>query len=62
LKTLLTKRTVKRLFYSALRRPNLGAQRRLRALDVSTHRIGDCRRPGKTPEAMLDAVRLAYRL
>lgn len=35
---------------------------RLQALDLEVQRVGDCRRPGRTPEAMLDAARLAYRL
>ena len=59
---LLTPPGVKRFFYSTLRRPNAGLEPRLRALGLDVHRIGDCRTPGKTPEAMLDAVRLAYRL
>ena len=62
LKTLLTKRAAKRLFYSWLRRPNVGLERRLRALGLEVHRIGDCHWPGRTPEAMLEAARLAYRL
>jgi len=61
-KTVLTKRAVKRVFYSVLRTPNVGLERRLRALGLEVYRIGDCHRPGKTPEAMLEAARLAYRL
>ena len=53
---------VKRLFYTRLRRPNAALEQPLRARGVDVHRIGDCQRPGKTPEAMLDATRLAYRL
>jgi 2,4-dienoyl-CoA reductase-like NADH-dependent reductase (Old Yellow Enzyme family) len=59
---LLTTPSAERLLYTALRRPNLGVERRLRALGLEVHRVGDCRTPGKTPEAMLDAARLAYRL
>lgn len=62
LKRLLTIPAIKRLFYSALRTPNVGLDRRLRALGLEVHCVGDCRTPGKTPEAMLDATRLAYRL
>jgi hypothetical protein len=62
LKTVLTKRAVKRVFYTALRKPNVGLERRMRALGLEVYRIGDCHRPGKTPEAMLEAARLAYRL
>lgn len=62
MKTLLTKPGIKRLFYSVLRTPNAGPETRLRALGLEVHRIGDCHRPGKTPEAMLEAARLAYRL
>jgi 2,4-dienoyl-CoA reductase-like NADH-dependent reductase (Old Yellow Enzyme family) len=47
---------------SALRKPNAGLWRRLQALGVEVHRIGDCHTPGRTPDAMLDAARLAYRL
>jgi hypothetical protein len=60
--TLLKQPAVKRLFYSGLRRPNVGLERRFRALGLEVHRIGDCHRPGRTPEAMLEAARLAYRL
>ena len=59
---LLTIPAVKRLFYSALRTPNAALEPRLRALGFEVHRIGDCQKPGKTPEAMLSATRLAYRL
>ena len=62
LKRLLTTPRVKRLFYSTLRTPNAGLERRLRALGFEVHRVGDCHTPGKTPEAMLEAARLAYRL
>lgn len=62
LKSLLKKPGVKRLFSSGLRRPNVGLERRLRASGFEVHRIGDCHRPGRTPEAMLEAARLAYRL
>jgi NADPH-dependent 2,4-dienoyl-CoA reductase/sulfur reductase-like enzyme len=62
LKSLLTTPAVKRLFYSSLRKPNVGLDRRLRALGLEVHRVGDCQRPGKTPQAMLEATRLAYRL
>jgi len=62
LKSLLTTPAVKRLFYSALRKPNVGLERPLRARGLEVHRIGDCQKPGKTPEAMLEATRLAYRL
>ena len=62
LRTLLKKRAVKRVFYTALRKPNVGLERRLRALGLEVYRIGDCHRPGKTPEAMLEAAKLAYRL
>lgn len=62
LKRLLTAPAVKRLFSSALRTPNAGLERRLRGLGLEVHRVGDCERPGKTPEAMLGAARLAYRL
>jgi 2,4-dienoyl-CoA reductase-like NADH-dependent reductase (Old Yellow Enzyme family) len=62
LKRLLTIPVVKRLFYSALRTPNAGLERRLRALGLEVHRVGDCHTPGKTPAAMLEATRLAYRL
>lgn len=61
-KAILTKRSVKRLFYSRLRRPNAGLEQRLRGLGLEVYRIGDCHRPGRTPEAMLEAARLAYRL
>ena len=62
LRALLTKRTVKRLFYSKLRKPNVGLERRLRALGLEVYSVGDCHRPGKTPEAMLEAATLGYRL
>jgi hypothetical protein len=62
LKTLLKRPVVKRLFYSALRTPNAGLERRLPTLGLEVHRIGDCHRPGRTPEAMLEAARLASRL
>jgi hypothetical protein len=62
LKTLLTKRSVKRLFYGPLRKPNAGLARRFRSPGTEVYRVGDCQRPGKTPEAMLEAARLAYRL
>jgi 2,4-dienoyl-CoA reductase-like NADH-dependent reductase (Old Yellow Enzyme family) len=62
LKRLLAAPAVKRLFSSALRTPNAGLERRLHGLGLEVHRVGDCERPGKTPEAMLGAARLAYRL
>jgi hypothetical protein len=62
LKRLLTTPAVTRVFYSALRKPNAGLERRLRALGLEVYRVGDCQSPGKTPAAMLGAARLAYRL
>ena len=62
LKRLLTRPGVKRWFYYTLRRANAGLERRLRRLGFEVHRVGDCHTPGKTPEAMLEAARLAYRL
>ncbi len=62
LKTLLTKRVIKQLLHERLRTPNVGLERRLRALGLDVYRIGDCHRPGTTPKAMRDAATLAYRL
>ena len=52
----------KQLFYSVMRKPDVRLERRIRALGVDVRRIGDCSRPRKTPEAMTDAMTLAYRL
>jgi dimethylglycine catabolism A len=52
----------KRLVCSVLRTPDAALGRRLAALGVDVRRIGDCRRPGKTPEAMAEAATLAYEL
>ena len=62
LKALLGRTVVKRLVYSVLRTPNSRLERHIRELGVEVHRIGDCHRPGKTPEAMVEALTLAYRL
>jgi hypothetical protein len=47
---------------SALRRPNAALARELAAAGVEAHLVGDCRRPGRTPEAVLDAAEVACRL
>jgi len=52
----------KQLFYSVMRKPDVRLERRIRALGVDVRRIGDCSRPRKTPDAMTDAITLAYRL
>lgn len=62
LKALLRRATVKRLFYDVLRKPNDRLARHLRASGIDVRLVGDCQRPGKTPEAMATAVELAYRL
>ena len=62
LRALLMKCAVKRLVYSRLRKPNRGLERRLRALGLEVYSIGDCHRPGRTPEAMLEAAALGHRL
>lgn len=55
-KGLLTKKWVRRLFYSAVRKPNDGLYRHLRRSGVEVERIGDCKQPRKTVEAVLDAA------
>jgi 2,4-dienoyl-CoA reductase-like NADH-dependent reductase (Old Yellow Enzyme family) len=57
------KRTLgKRLFISAIRKPNDGLKRRISALGVEVQSVGDCHRPGTTSDAMEEAVAIACRL
>ena len=60
-KVLLTKHWIRWLFYSVMREPNDGLDRHVRRSGVRVQRIGDCNRPRKTVEAMLDAAELADR-
>lgn len=62
LKKLLARELVKRLVYSALRRPADALERPLRRAGVEVYRVGDARRPGRTPEAMVDAAKLGHQL
>jgi 2,4-dienoyl-CoA reductase-like NADH-dependent reductase (Old Yellow Enzyme family) len=62
LKTLLRKSTIKRLFYYGIRKPNTQLFRHLSSSGIDLYRIGDCDRPGKTPEAIAAATELASRL
>ncbi|HSF04549.1 MAG TPA: FAD-dependent oxidoreductase [Methylomirabilota bacterium] len=62
LATLLKRPAVKRLLHEALRTPNVELEPHFGALGLEVHHIGDCHRPGRTPEAILEAARLAYSL
>ena len=55
-----TRPFMRRLFYDRLRTPDIALERGLRALGVEVRRIGDCHRPGKTPEAMTEAAEVAF--
>lgn len=53
---------IRQLFYYRLRTPDIALERGLRALGLEVRRIGDCHRPGKTPEAITEAAELAFEL
>ncbi|MFZ1058844.1 MAG: FAD-dependent oxidoreductase, partial [Candidatus Rokuibacteriota bacterium] len=55
-KVLLTKNWVRRFFYSVMRKPNDGLYRHVRRSGIQVQRIGDCKQPRKTVEAVLEAA------
>jgi 2,4-dienoyl-CoA reductase-like NADH-dependent reductase (Old Yellow Enzyme family) len=59
---LLRRPAIKRLLFHGIRKPNDGLARLLAGVAADVRRIGDCERLGTTPEAMLAAAEIAYRL
>ncbi len=62
LKALLKRPGVKRWFYTTIRKPDTRLEADLSALRIETRRIGDCRVPRRTLDAIGDAVEVAGQL
>jgi hypothetical protein len=62
LKALLKRPGVKRWFYTTIRKPDTRLEADLSALRIETWRIGDCRVPRRTLDAIGDAAEVAGQL